>query len=320
MDITIKKMAEKLEKFSEYRIVYHIRPDGDCIGSAYALCLALQAIGKKCEVVGTHPVPNQHRSMTNLVVMDNVENPVYIAVDSASPQRVGIYSNQHFTFCIDHHHNTFEDVDYRHVETDCGACSEIIFKLIKEMNVPITKQIADFLYMAIVTDTMSFRTSDTRVQTFEIATELARLGADTYHISRHFMFLKSKGRLEVEHRLRNSFHFSCGDRVLTGIIMLCDLEDAGVLDSELEGINSLVDEVIGVKIGVTIRELPDGRMRCSVRTSGDLSADEFCKIHGGGGHFHAACCELDCDAPTARRIMEDSAHAFLEKNSRSDKI
>lgn len=315
MDITIKEMSEKLKKFSKYRIVYHIRPDGDCIGSAYALCLALQAIGKKCEVVGTHPVPSQHHSMTNRVVMDKVENPVYIAVDSASPQRVGIYLNQHFTFCIDHHHNTFEDVDYRYVETDCGACSEIIFKLIKEMKVSITTQIADFLYMAIITDTMSFRTSDTRVQTFEIATELARLGADTYHISRQFMFLKSKGRLEVERSLRNSFHFSCGDRVLTGIIMLSDLEDAGVLDSELEGINSLVDEVEGVKLGITIRELPDGRIRCSVRTSGDLSADEFCKIHGGGGHFHAACCELKCDVITTRCIMEDLARAFLEKHS-----
>jgi phosphoesterase RecJ-like protein len=277
--------------------------------------LALQATGKKCEVVGTHPVPDQHRSMTNRVVMDKVENPIYIAVDSASPQRVGTYADQHFTFCIDHHHNTFEDVDYRYVETDCGACSEIIFKLIKEMKVPITKQIADFLYMAIVTDTMSFRTSDTRVQTFEIATELARLGADTYHISRRFMFLKSKGRIEIEHRLRNSFHFSCGDRVLTGIIMLSDLEDADILDSQLEGINSLVDEVEGVRLGITIRELLDGRMRCSVRTNGDLSADAFCRLHGGGGHFHAACCELDCDAPTARCIMEESARAFLKKHS-----
>lgn len=119
-------MLEKLKEFSEYRIVYHIHPDGDCIGSTYALCLALQAIGKKCEVVGTHPVPNQHCSMTNRVVMDKVENPVYIAVGSASPQSVGIYSNQHFTFCIDHNHNTLEDVDYRCVETNCGACSEII--------------------------------------------------------------------------------------------------------------------------------------------------------------------------------------------------
>lgn len=300
MDITIIGAVENLQKYDEYRIVYHIRPDGDCIGSAYALCLALQSMGKKCEVVGTHPVPNQYHEMTGSVVMDKVDSPVYIAVDSASPQRVGTYADQHFTFCIDHHHNTFEDVDYRYVETDCGACSEIIFKLIKEMKVPITKQIADFLYMAIVTDTMSFRTSDTRVQTFEIATELARLGVDTYHISRHFMFLKSMGRLEVEHRLRNSFHFSCGDRVLTGIIMLGDLEDADILDSQLEGINSLVDEVEGVRLGITIRELPGGRMRCSVRTSGDLSADAFCKLHGGGGHFHAACCELDCDAPTAR--------------------
>lgn len=268
MDITIQEMAEKLKEYDEYRIVYHIRPDGDCIGSSFALALALQAIGKKCDVAGQDDIPRIHRYMTDKVNLDKLENPVYIAVDSASPQRVGSYGDQHFTFCIDHHYNTFADADYRYVEKDCGACSEIIFKLIKAMGITVTKEMADLLYTALVTDTMCFRTSDTSVQSFETAAELAKLGADIYGIGRRNMFIKSKGRLMIEDILRSSFHFTCDNQILTGIITLNDLKTAGILDSELEGINSFVEQVEGVRIGVTIRELPDGRMRCSMRSNG----------------------------------------------------
>jgi phosphoesterase RecJ-like protein len=98
---------------------------------------------------------------------------------------------------------------------------------------------------------------------------------------------------------------------LTGIITLDDLKTADILDSDLEGINSLTEQVEGVMIGVTIRELPDGRMRCSVRTKGDIYADKICAVHGGGGHLHAACCELDAAPDEARKIMEETCREFI---------
>jgi phosphoesterase RecJ-like protein len=310
--VTIKKLAEKLKEYDNFCIVYHIRPDGDCIGSSYALALALKSLGKKCTVKGRDEIPRIHRYMTDKVTLDEIPEPVYIAVDSASPQRVGTFSHKHFTFCIDHHDNTFEDVDYRYVEKDCGACSEIIFKIIRELGVTVTKQIADLLYTAIVTDTLCFRTTDTRVQTFEIAAELVRAGADVYYIGRINTFIKSAGRTKIEEILRKSLHFTCDNRVVTGIIMLDDLKTAGVLDSDLEGINSLVEQIEGVRIGTTIRELPDGKMRCSMRSNGDISSNEICKLHGGGGHFHAACCELDMSAEEARAVIERTCRDYLE--------
>ncbi len=312
MDISIREMAEKLKEYDNYCIVYHIRPDGDCIGSSYALALALQSIGKKCTVAGQDEIPHIHRYMTDKVRLDEVTDPVYIAVDSASRQRVGTFGGRHFTFCIDHHHNTFDDTDHRYLEPDCGACSEIIYKIIKEMGVTVTKQIADLLYTAIVTDTLCFRTTDTKVQTFEVAAELARAGADVYRIGRLNAFIKSAGRMKIESILRDSFHYTCDNKIVTGIIMLKDLETAGVLDSELEGINSLVEQIEGLRIGVTIRELPDGRMRCSMRSSGNISVNEICKKHGGGGHFHASCCELSMSASQARETVERSCREYLE--------
>lgn len=313
MNLTLAEMAEKLRAYKEYRIIYHIRPDGDCIGSAFALALALQSIGAKCEVTGTYPVPNCHREMTDRIPMDTLEDPVYIAVDSAAPQRTGDYADTHFTFCIDHHRDNSVMADYKYVEEDCGACSEIIYKLICEMGITVTKQMADLLYTALVTDTMCFRTSDTDVQSFEIAAALARCGADTFGIARKHMFLKSKGRMNIEKIVQDHFHFTCDGRVLTTTISLEDLEKAGIADSDLEGINSLVDQVEGVRVGVTIRQQPNGKTRCSTRTNGNVAANAICAAHGGGGHEHAACCDLDVSMKEAKEIMERTAMEFLMK-------
>lgn len=198
MNNTIKEMAEKLLEFDEYMIVYHIRPDGDCIGSSFALALGLQSIGKRCAVVGRDPVPMIHQHLTSKIPQDSLENPIYFSVDAVSPMRTGNYADEHFTFCIDHHRGNSINADFKYVEEDCGACSEIVFKLLCEMNITITKEIADLLYTALVTDTRCFQTSDTSEQTFEIAAALTRLGANTFDISRRNCFVKSKGRRAIK--------------------------------------------------------------------------------------------------------------------------
>lgn len=132
-----------------------------------------------------------------------------------------------------------------------------------------------------------------------------------YSIGRHNMFYKSKERLRIEEILKRNFRFIEKGRIGTGIITLSDLKEANILDSELEGINSLIEEVESVIIGTTIRELPDGRSRCSMRTKGNLLANEICAIHGGGGHRHAACCELDLPPLKARRIIESTCSRLL---------
>ncbi len=317
MEVSIREIAEKMKEFDNFCIIYHIRPDGDCIGSSFALALALQSMGKKCTVEGQDEVPHIHRYLTDRVKLDTVSNPTYIAVDSATPERVGKYSDKHFTFCIDHHQNTIENFDYRYVEEKCGACSEIIFKIIREMGVTVTKQMAELLYTAIVSDTLSFRTNDTTAQTFQVASELAKTGIDVFRIGRLNTYIKSAGRMKIESILNDSFHFMCDNKIATGIITLKDLETAGVLDSEIEGINSYVEQFESVCIGVTIRELPDGKMRCSTRTNGIYSADEICRIHGGGGHFNAANCILDMSPEEAREVMEKTCLEYFESKNKA---
>lgn len=314
MRVKIRKFAEKLLQYDEFCIVYHIRPDGDCIGSAFALALALQAAGKRCTVTGRDPVPQIHRWLTDRVPLDDVRNPVYFVVDAVSPYRTGNYENVHYTFCIDHHRNNSIDADYKYIEEDCGACSELIYKLIRAMKVEFTKDMVNLLYTALVTDTQRFRTSDTTAQSFRTAAALTKRGADIFEISRLNTFVKPKGRRMIEDALKASLRFSEGGQLITGIITQNDLKAAEIADSELEGINSFVEQYAEMMIGVTVRELPDGRCRCSTRTNGDISAEKICQKHGGGGHYHAAVCELAGPPEHAREIMENTSKAFLPES------
>lgn len=309
---TLKEIAAQLLACKEVCIVYHIRPDGDCIGSAYALATALQAAGIRCSVTGRDPVPASFRYLTDAFQPDQLREPVYLSLDTSSPKRTGPYEHQHFTFCIDHHNGNSVVADYKYVEPDCGACSEIIYKLLLEMQLPVTPQIANLLYTALVTDTLCFRTSDTDAQTFRTAAALADCGADISGIGKGHMLYKSKGRMQVEDALRRSFRSSCDERLLTGVLMLSDLAAAGMDDSDLEGINAYVEQVAEMQIGVTLRELPDGRTRCSVHTKGDISAHEICQRFGGGGHLHAAGCEIDAAPAQARELVERVCKEYLK--------
>lgn len=313
MNTSLEQMASEMKKHKEFIFVYHVRPDGDCIGSSYALALAMKSLGAACRVEGTDEIPPGHLYMTDKVSMDEVKKPVYFSVDSATPERTGSYSGVHYTFCIDHHCNNSVDADFKYVEEGSGACGEVAFKLIKALGVEITPQIADFLYLALVMDTMCFRTSSTSVQSFSTAAELAKLGADIYGIGHRHVYIKKPGRVKIERVLQNSYHFTCDNQIVTGIITQNDLKEAEILDSELEGINSLVEQIEGMKIGITIRELADGSSRCSTRSCGSIPANLICETHGGGGHMHAACCVLPYPPDKARNIMEETAREFLYK-------
>ena len=308
---SLEELAAHLRACRAVRIVYHIRPDGDCIGSAFALAMALQSVGIQTAVTGRDPVPAPFRYLTDQYVPDAPEDAVWISVDTSTPYRTGPFAEQHFTFCLDHHNGNTIEADYKYVEPDCGACGEIIYKLLCVMKIPVTKPIADLLYAAIVTDTLCFRTSDASAQTFRTAAALAECGADIENIGRRHMMYKSKGRREIEKALERRMHISCGEQLFSSIIFRSDLEAAGIADSDLEGINAYIEQYEEMRIGVTLRELPDGRTRCSIHTKGDIYAHEICQRFGGGGHLHASGCELNEPPEQAREIVEAVCREYL---------
>ena len=152
--------------------------------------------------------------------------------------------------------------------------------------------IASCLFTGVSTDTGCFRFSNTTVRTFEIAAELAKLGADTYNIIQVFFETKTKTYAALERLALDSMRFYFSDRCA----LICVTQDmykrSGSNESETDRLANLPRQIEGVLVGVTMRELKDGSFKASVRTHGDIDASAICKRLGGGGHMGAAGCTL----------------------------
>lgn len=312
MDITLQEMARKLRDYPAYRIYYHKSPDGDAVMSAYALALALQGIGIPCEPKCCDPIPKAYLDLVNPIHCGCLKQYTAIAVDSASADRLGDYSNEKITLCIDHHENKME-AEFRYVVPEASSCAELIYKLLLEMGLPITTQIANLLYTGLVTDTQCFRTYSTNQASLETAAELARQGADIVAIARRYTLEKTPERIAIEQVLLNSFHYTCNGRILGCMFAYEDMLRTGADDSELEGLNLIVDQVRGPEIGIIVRETHPGHCRVSIRSYiNDLNAAKICEQFGGGGHADRAGFEKEIEPKQALELVEIAASDYLD--------
>ena len=317
MLITCKQFAEELKKHREFYIVYHENPDGDCIGSAYALALALRSAGCRTAVLGQHGVPEAFRGTVGDWKQDVLKEPVYLAVDCANRQRTGSdHENHPYRFWIDHHGDPKEQAAFELTDPHHSACSELILDLIEEMQIPVTPQMADLLYTAIITDTNCFRSPCTRQSSFETAARLAGYGAAVDRIGRQQRFLRPESRMRVEQMMLNRTHFLYDSRLITVTLMQEDLAAAGIpsqSDIAMEGINDYPEQFAQMQIGITLREYLHGVTRVSVKTAaGTFSAKEIAQAFGGGGHTNAGGLMAVRDTETLRTEMETYCKRYFE--------
>lgn len=313
MNITLQEMAGKMREYNTYRIYYHKSPDGDAVMSAYALAAALQSIGKVCEPVCSDPVPEEYLDMIADFQFSPVQNYTAIAVDSADKKRLGIYAEEKITLCVDHHENRME-ADYKYVVPEASSCCELVYRLILEMGISVTPKLAELLYTGLVTDTQCFRTYSTNTASLETAAALAGYGVNIVAIARRFTLEKTPERIAIERILLDSFRYTCDDRILGCMVSHDDLVRIGAVDSRLEGLNLIVDQVRGPEIGIVVRETQPGHCRISVRTYTGLNAAEICASFGGGGHADRAGGEIEASPAEAMKRVEIAAAAYINKH------
>ena len=296
MRIDLHETAAILQNSDNILLLCHAHPDGDTLGSATALARALSAMGKKIKVDCADPIPKDFSFMFEGLSAEDFEPELTVAVDVADIKLLGKeYEGRYqgrIELCIDHHGSNMLYADKVWLEPESASAAEMIFLLLKELNAEITPEIASCLFTGVSTDTGCFRFSNTTVRTFEIAAELAKLGADTYNIIQVFFETKTKTYAALERLALDSMRFYFSDRCA----LICITQDmykrTGSDESETDRLANLPRQIEGVLVGVTMRELKDGSFKASVRTHGDISAAEICKRLGGGGHVGAAGCTL----------------------------
>lgn len=316
MTMNYEKAAEILKKHNDILILTHMSPDGDTLGSAYALFHALQPMGKQIKVCCSDEIPDRFAYLKEGYCDPdiNFEPDLILAVDIASTQLFGEklaeYSDS-VDLCIDHHpSNTMFAKETLLIPTAAANC-ESIYYVLSCMNAVITKQIADCLYTGIATDTGCFKYSNTSANTHKIAAVLIEKGAQYDVLNRNLFDTKSKHRIQIEQQVMNGMEFFFDDRVAIIGITQDMIQKSGADESELDGVSSLPRMIEGVEIGITIKEKEGGGHKVSVRTTRFVDASELCAKFGGGGHKRAAGCLIKADYATVKKMLVDAIKPLM---------
>ncbi len=280
-----------LRGHDNFVILTHRRPDGDTIGSAAALCRGLRQLGKTAFVLTNEQFTPRFQPFLDGLTCDAL--PAGATVISADIASEGLLSFdavrlQLMPVCAVDHHGSNSLACPKLVEADKAACGEIVYAVLTELGVTVTKQIAECLYTAISTDTGCFKFSNTTANTHRTAAALIAAGADVYPINKLFFDTKSFARLRLEAKLTDTMEFYAGGAVGVCMMPKSLLAEFTVTEDDLDSISGFARSIEGVRIGIMIREVEDGLGKISLRTEAPYDASAICQRLGGGGHAAAA--------------------------------
>ena len=296
---TFEQISEVLRSHQSFVLLSHVRPDGDAIGSQLALGFALLAMGKSVRLINEDGLPE---SMAFLRGSERIELPpaepfeveVAIALDTATKPRLGeaalhAASMAGIWLNIDHHISNPQYGDLNLVDATSPATGQILYDLIVSQDLPLPAETRDAIYVAVSTDTGSFQYPSTTARTYEMAADLIRRGVDVGTINSQTYDELPFRRLELMRAMLDTL-----ERTPDGIVAWWELAERTRLDLALrpedsEGLIDVIRAIRGVQLAVFFEELPDGRVRVSMRSK-DRRLD-VCKIaaeFGGGGHALAA--------------------------------
>ena len=312
MKISVKECADILREKDNILILTHANPDGDTLGSGFALCRALMKIGKICAVINADDIPKKYNYLFDDIVEIKFKPDYVVAVDVATVNLLGGLEEQYkIDMCIDHHSTNTEYANLLLLEDVPAAC-QIMYEVVLALGAEVDKKIADCLYTGLTTDTGCFRYDSTTAQTYRVAADLIDAGADNGRINRIMFETKSKTYARLERLAIESMRFYEHERVAVITVTQEMIQLTGSNAQETEGLAPLTRQIEGVEIGITIQERPDGTCKASIRTFESVNAAELAACFGGGGHAQAAGCRFDCDVKEARRLLVDKCREMLE--------
>lgn len=293
--ITLESAAKTLLSKDKILILTHRSPDGDTIGSGYALAMALRKLGKSVKVDCTDPFPEKYSYFTDKLEKLEFDEEFVVSVDIADTKLLGEKLSDYadkIDLCIDHHGSNTKYAKEYYVEASAAAAAQVIAKLIRLMNIEFDKDIANAIYTGITTDTGCFRYTNVTAETHRIAADMIDCGAESGMINRLMFETKSRSRLEIERRVMDSIQFYLDGRCAIAYATIDMMKESGAVDSDMEGVSSLPRQIEGVMAGITLREKNNGKFKVSVRTTDELDASAICANFGGGGHKAAAGCMI----------------------------
>jgi phosphoesterase RecJ-like protein len=318
-----------LQAHDRFVVVTHENPDGDALGSLLATTVALRQIGKDVVMylAGAAPIPAEYQFMAldELVreLPADAEERVLVAVDCAKADRMAadpgpILERTASVVNIDHHHDNTRFGDVNLIVADASSTGEVLRDVFEGLGVELTPEIAEPLYIALVTDTGRFQYANTTAKSLRLAAELVEAGADVHAVFQQVYESVEFAKLKLLARALERARVLEGGRIVVSNLLRTDFAEVGAVEPYSEGIIDYLRAVEGSELAVLIREPPhdaSAKRRVSLRASVDeLDVSAIARLFGGGGHRMAAGFQSEASVD---EIVDRIRQGFLAQRARA---
>jgi phosphoesterase RecJ-like protein len=327
-----QKTVDLINQSSSILLTTHTKPDGDACGCLAALANVLVALGKKPQLLLLSPMPQWYEFLfaEKIPVLGrdiNIQQltngalggfDLILIIDTNSlsqlPQFDQYLKKSNTSILIIDHHKTSDGLgDVELLDTTAAATGLIIFDFLKYAGWPITEKIAQALFVAIATDTGWFQFSNTDSRVFRSCAELIEAGANATECYHKLFQNFSPQRLKLITAMLNTLELHLDGRFATQYLLQRDFEQTGATYEDTENLINECQRISSVEVAALLVELKDGRIKCSLRSSGGIDVCKIVEKFGGGGHKQAAGAYLPGPLENAKQLIFDAVSKQFPK-------
>lgn len=297
----LSQVVELIENKNNFGITTHVKPDGDGVGSSLGLCWILRSLGKSAEVIVRGEIPPSYLSLPgadeirDVDAIDKEYDAVFV-IECSDLTRPGIRGLENeLTVNIDHHASSEHFGTINWIDATASAVGEMIYNLCKAIGGKVTREVAECVYMALVTDTGSFHFPNTTERTLKVASELVKAGVRPATISEAVYYNYPWSRIELMRQVLNTVNRDESGRVAWMRQTLDMRATAGAVDGDNNGFVNIPLAARDIQAVVYMREVAEGKYRVSLRSKGNINVARVAEQFGGGGHKNAAGCSVEGD-------------------------
>lgn len=313
----IKPIIDQIRKSQSVLVVSHARPDGDAVGALLATGLALRNINKTVHMYNESVIPAVYRFLPMVhKIKQRVDSvnayDTVLVLDCGAIERTGVIAPQlrkaKQLINIDHHVTNTRFGHFHIIDPDACSTSEIIYRIIKEMNISFDCPMAKAIYTGILTDTGSFRFSNTNQAAFAICSEMIEKGANPYEVAQNVYGHYSLGRIKLLNLALDSLEISPNGKMSIMSLTQGMLDMTGTQAEDVDGIINYARRIEDVEVATLIHEVAgNGRVRrqyhVSLRSDGKINVARIAAQFGGGGHANAAGFSVEAALPDLKNKM-----------------
>ena len=303
-----QKLMQIISENNTFLITTHHNPDGDALGSEIAMSEYLKSLGKDVYIVNNLETPDNYQFLDvnkEILIYEKHKHlqlvtaaDVFFILDISDWPRLRelgelIKKSPAHKICIDHHHVDYKFADIDIIYEEVSSTGELLYEFLKFVNFPLNQKTATALYTCILTDTGSFRFSNTSAKTHSVASELLKTGIKSREIFCQIYEQNSKSKMALMGEALSHLNYDCNGKLAWFVLTNEMFTKHGANCWDTEGFSELPRTIKGVEVSLMITELKKNEIKISLRSNGKIVINTIAQTFGGGGHNFAAGAKIN---------------------------